>query len=163
MKLVFLVFSLLIFASCGQTSGDSSVNSTFREICNLNVTDDSCAVDTVDDRYGIDLLEAAIEVPIKIQNDEIIFLDNKSFLSTGARIKCGITVNNGEVYRFTFKADKLTIKTKSEIYEMDKISEGNDLNGTWVSKESKDLGVFVIRTLAIINSSRAVIRKSCES
>lgn len=163
MKLITLFFVILLSASCGmEKKTDALSSSKSGSVCNLNGKSVPCATIKGADGEGIDLLETLIEVPVNIQNSEIIFLDNKSSFSSGRRISCETKVNKGEVYRFTMRGNRLLVETSEGSYEMERLSEGEDLNSSWMWKGYVDEGTHLIRKMTVINNERAILRTYCE-
>jgi hypothetical protein len=169
MKLVSLLFILLLSVSCGQKSsggGGGEGGTSKREAeagggCNLNGEMVDCKTLQGPDGLGIDLLEAMIDVPIKVDSSEITFLADKSSLANGRRINCEIKVKNGEVYRYVLRDDVLTLMTERGTIDMKRLS-GSGLNGTWKWKGYVDRGTYVIRHLTLIGNNKAVLRNTCE-
>lgn len=161
MRCIFLLFILLLSVSCGQNEGSSKKKSA-QEECGLNGNLISCASLRGADGEGIDLLEAMIDVPIKIENTDITFLKDKSAVSTGRRINCRVAVSEGEVYRFALRGGKLLLMTKEGSFEMEKLSDGEGIIGNWMWKGYVDQGTHLIRNLTILGNERMIIRSSCE-
>ena len=72
MRLVPFVFVMLLLVSCGQ-DGQSSSSSNRRGICDLNGSSVECSAIEGADGLGIDLLNAIIDVPVKIHDSDITF------------------------------------------------------------------------------------------
>lgn len=162
MKLVSLITLLVLSISCGNDRGGSSSGKAGNGICNLNGRSIACESIQGADGLGIDLLEAMIDVPIKVENADITFLADKSATSTGRRINCKVSVKNGEIYRFALRGAGLLLMTPEGSYEMTKLNDGEGLNGTWTWNGYIDQGTHVIRNLTIIGGTRAVMRTHCE-
>lgn len=163
MRLVSLLAILILSISCGKDGGggSSSSDSTRRGLCDLNGSAVSCESIQGADGQGIDLLETAIDVPIKIEGTDITFMADKSSVATGRRINCNTAVKKGEVYRFALRGDRLLVMTGEGSYEMQRISDGEGVNGAWTWKGYVEQGKHVIRNLTIIGN-RAILRTSCE-
>lgn len=162
MKLVSLMFILLLSVSCGQDGGGSKSSASKEEGCSLNGSFVSCESIRGADGLGIDLLEAMIDVPVKVENSEITFLADKSAMSNGRRINCKVSVKNGEMYRFALRGDKLLVMTGEGSYEMERLSDGSGIGGTWSWKGYVDEGTHIIRNLTVIGNNRVILRNSCE-
>lgn len=164
MRLVTLFAILILSVSCGKDGGGSSSSSTTsrRGLCDLNGSDVACETIQGADGEGIDLLESAIDVPVKIQGSDITFMSDKSSIATGRRINCKTAVKNGEVYRFALRGDKLLIMNSEGSYEMSRLSDGEGINGAWMWKGYIEQGTHVFKKLTIINDSRAILRTTCE-
>lgn len=165
MKLVPLLFIIALSVACGKQEGGGSGSSTKQEQqgrCDLNGRSVACESIRGADGLGIDLLEAMIDVPVKIQGAEITFLQDKSAVSTGRRINCKLAVKNGEMYRFALRGEKLLIMSPEGSYEMERLSGGPGVNGTWTWNGYIDQGTHLIRNMTILNSNRVIMRSSCE-
>ncbi len=162
MRIPFLFFVLLLLASCGRDGGGGASSSvTRRGLCDLNGRDVDCATIRGADGEGIDLLEAVIDVPVKVSNGEITFLADRASQTQGRRIDCRIAVRNGERYGFTVRGDALTLTTSDGALEMDRISDGEGLTGAWMWKGYVDQGTHIIRKLTVVED-RAILRTHCE-
>lgn len=161
MKLVSLLSLLVLFVSCGNDGGSGS-SSSKSSTCNLNGRSIACESIRGADGQGIDLLEAMIDVPVKVENSEITFLSDKSAMSNGRRINCKVSVKNGEIYRFALRGAGLLLMTSEGSYEMQKLSDGEGVNGAWSWNGYVDEGTHQIRNLTIIGGNRAILRTHCE-
>lgn len=161
MKLVSLLAILILSVSCGKDGGGSS-SSSKRGICELNGRAVQCEQINGADGLGVDLLETMVDVPVVIDGSEIRFTQDKTATSQGRRISCQTSVKNGEVYRFALRGDRLLIMTASGSYEMDKLSDGEGLIGTWKWKGYVDQGTHLIRQMSFLSNSRVILRTSCE-
>lgn len=163
MKLVSLLLISVLTVACGQQgSGGGSSSSDKEQGCSLNGRSVACESIRGADGLGIDLLEAMIDVPVKIEGAEMTFLQDKSAVSTGRRINCKLSVKDGEMYRFALRGERLMLMTPEGTYEMERLSGGPGVNGTWTWKGYIDQGTHLIRNLTVINSNRAIMRNSCE-
>lgn len=163
MKLVSLLLISVLTVACGQQGSSSGSSSSEKEQgCSLNGRSVACESIQGADGLGIDLLEAMIDVPIKIEGAEMTFLQDKSAVSTGRRINCKLSVKNGEMYRFALRGEKLMLMTPEGTYEMERLSGGPGVSGTWTWKGYVDQGTHLIRNLTVINNNRAIMRNSCE-
>jgi hypothetical protein len=162
MRLIFLLTSLHLFVSCGQDITGSSSRTPKDGYCDLNGTRVACETIQEGDGEGVDLLESVIEVPVKIDNSDITFLADKTDISVGRRINCKSSVKNGEVYRFALRDGKLLLMTGSGSYEMERLSDGEDINGAWMWRGYVDEGTHLIRSMTIVNNRLAILRTTCE-
>ncbi len=162
MKLVSLLLISILSVACGQQGGGGSSSSQKEDGCSLNGRSVACASIRGADGLGIDLLEAMIDVPVKIDGAEMTFLQDKSAVSNGRRIDCKVAVKNGEMYRFALRGERLLVMTSEGSYEMDRLSGGPGVNGTWTWKGYVDQGTHLIRNFTILNSNRVIMRNSCE-
>lgn len=163
MKLVSLIVVLAFTAACGKNvGGGSSSGNKSSDSCSLDGRAVACESIQGSDGLGIDLLDAMIDVPAKIQDSEITFLSDKSAAQTGRRINCRVGVKNGETYRFALRGDSLLLMTGEGSYEMQRLSSGDGLSGSWSWKGYIDQGTHVLKTMTIIGSSRVIMRTNCE-
>jgi hypothetical protein len=161
MKLVPFVLFIFILVSCGQDTKSSSSTGR-RGLCDLNGNSVDCSAIEGADGQGIDLLNAMIEVPVKIQDSDITFLADKTSSSTGRRITCKTSVRNGEVYRFALRGDGLILMTEQGTFEFTRISDGEGLQGAWTWKGYVDQGMHLIRNITFVENNRVIIRNHCE-
>lgn len=162
MKLVSLLFILVLSVACGQNGGGSSSSSKSGSSCSLNGRSVACESIRGADGLGIDLLEAMVDVPVKVENSEITFLSDKSAVSNGRRIDCRVSVKNGEMYRFALRGSRLLLMTPEGSYEMTRLSDGEGLSGSWSWKGYVDDGMHLIRNVTFIGNNRMIMRNSCE-
>jgi hypothetical protein len=163
MRLVSFFFILILSASCGQdNSGGGSSASSRRGLCDLNGSSVECETIRGADGEGIDLLESVIEVPVKIENSDITFQADRSASEAGRRINCKTAVKNGEVYRFALRGEKLLMMTGDGSFEMNRLSDGEGLTGTWIWKGYVDQGTHIIRNMTFLSSNRVIMRTTCE-
>lgn len=162
MRFVSLIFILILSVACGKDGGGGSSSSSKSGSCSLNGRSVACQSIQGADGLGVDLLDAMIDVPIKIQDAEITFLADKSAMSTGRRINCKTSVKNGEVYRFALRGSRLLLMTPSGSYEMDRLTDGSGIVGTWAWKGYEDQGTHVIRQMSFLSETRVIMRTNCE-
>lgn len=162
MKLVSLLCLLVLSISCGKDGGGGGSSSSKSGTCSLNGRAIACDSIRGADGNGIDLLEAMIDVPVKVENSEIKFLADKTATSTGRRINCKVSVKNGDIYRFALRGAGLLLMTPEGSYEMTKLSDGEGVNGAWTWNGYVDSGTHMIRNLTIIGGNRAILRTHCE-
>lgn len=160
----FSLFAVLILSlSCGKNdNGGTSTFSKTQGVCDLDGSNVACESIKGADGLGIDYLESAIDVPVKIQNSEITFLADKTSSSQGRRISCKLSVKNGEVYRFALKGDRLSLTTNEGSFDMERLSEGEGLGGAWLWKGYVEQGVHMIRSITFIGNDRMILRNNCE-
>lgn len=161
MKLVSLLAIIILSVSCGKDGGSSGPSSK-SGVCELNGRSVQCEQINGADGLGVDLLETMVDAPVVIDGSEIKFTQDKTAFSQGRRISCSTSVKNGEVYRFALRGSRLLIMTASGSYEMDKLSDGEGLIGTWMWKGYVDQGTHIIRQMSFLSNSRVILRTSCE-
>jgi hypothetical protein len=162
MRHIFLLALFILYVSCGQDKVATSSKTPKTGFCDLNGRSVACESIQEADGQGIDLLESVIEVPIKIENTDLTFLAEKSDISIGRRINCKSSVKNGEVYRFALREDRLLLMTGTGSYEMERLSDGEDINGAWMWKGYVEEGIHIIKSMAIVNNRLAIMRTTCE-
>lgn len=164
MKLVSLFLALAFVSACGKVGGGSSSSDgkQAQDSCSLDGRAVSCQSIEGSDGLGIDLLDSMIDVPAKIQESEITFLADKSAASTGRRINCRLGVKNGETYRYALRGNSLMLMTPEGTMNMERLSSGEGLSGSWSWKGYIDQGTHVLRTMTIVGGNRVIMRKSCE-
>jgi hypothetical protein len=147
--------------SCGQ-NGRSSSASNQKSLCDLNGSSVECSAIEGADGLGIDLLDAIIDVPIKVVDQDITFLTDKTASSVGRRITCKASVRNSEIYRFALRGEKLLLMTEQGSFEFDRISDGVGLSGAWTWKGYVDQGMHLRKNVTFIDNTRMVLRHHCE-
>lgn len=166
MKFVSLLTILILSAACGQNGGSGSSSSSGgpqrNDLCSLNGRSVACASLEAADGQGVDLLEAIVDVPVKIENAEMTFLADKSSGVKGRRISCAISVKSGDVYRFALRGDHMMLMTPEGTFDMTKTSDGPGILGAWYWKGYVEQGTHMIRQLSVLSNSRVILRTSCE-
>lgn len=163
MRLISLFFILILSAACGKESSTGGLGGgSDKGLCNLNGTTVSCGTMKTADGEGIDLLESLVDVPVRIQNSEIVFQGERANKNLGRRIECGITIKSGDSFKYVLNGNRLLITEGGSSYEMQRLNEGSTLNGTWVWKGYVDNGTHMIRQMTILENNRAILKYSCE-
>lgn len=157
---LFLIITLL-FSSCGKNPRTIKTDGNKRP-CVFNLLTNRCDPIQGNETSGVEILETVIEVPIKIQGEEIIFLENKSSFVIGKKINCELNVSKGEVYRFSINGNKLLIISQLGSNEFENQTAGENLVGHWVSKAYLDNGVLEIMQLYFLGKNKLILRKTCE-
>lgn len=163
MKLVSLLAVLILTIACGKDggSGGSSIGEKDGG-CSLNGRAVACETIQGADGLGVDLLETMIDVPVKITDSEISFQSDKSSTEQGRRISCKTAVKNGEIYRIALRGNRLLVMTGNGTFEMDRLTDGSSLLGTWAWKGYEDNGAHIIRQMSFLSESRVIMRTNCE-
>ena len=161
MRLVVLFVALALSVSCGKDGGNKSSLTEANGICSENDRSAGCLIQGADG-LGVDLLEAMIDVPVKIQDTQVTFLADRSSVSTGRRINCKTAVRNGEVYQVTLSGDRLLVVSSDGSYEFDRFNNSTGIDGTWVWKGYGDDGTHMIRQMSFLSNNRVIIRANCE-
>lgn len=162
MRFIFLTSLFLFFSSCGIKDPATKEPLSSRP-CMFNNLLNRCDPIQNGETTGVEILESVVDVPIKLKNQEIIFLSDKNSFAVGQKINCSISVKNEQIYRFTLKEDKLFIISSEGSFEFDKLSGGNDIYGQWVWRGRSNEGILELRQLSFLDNSKLIIRKTCES
>lgn len=160
MKFFIFIFFLFTIISCG--NNHSKVSSSDEGICQINNRSIPCDSIQTSDGLGTDLLESMIVVPIKIQDNDIFFLTDKSALSYGRKINCETKVREGEIYRFALRTEGLILMTENGTFNFERLSGEDGLFGAWMWKGIIDDGSHMIRVISFLDSDRVIIRTICE-
>ena len=163
MKLVSLLVLLTLSISCGKDGGGGSSSSKSGSgTCSLNGRSVACESIQGADGLGIDLLESMIDVPVKIDGAEMMFMADKSAVSTGRRITCKTAVKNGEVYRFALRGSRLLVMTAEGSYEMERLTDGEGIVGTWAWDGYIDQGTRLTKQMSFLSQTRVILKTNCE-
>ncbi|MGE3611591.1 MAG: hypothetical protein AB7I27_18515 [Bacteriovoracaceae bacterium] len=161
MRPLFVLMIAVLAISCGNPSR-SKPNSIVGRQCQLNEQLVPCeTMNETTDGLGIDLLDVQVEVPIKIANSQITFLDTKFDSATGRRISCKAEAKAGDIYQYNLDGDQLGVQTNSGQLTFTR-SSGTGVNGNWVWSGNIDNGTHVIKQLIIIAENRAILKTHCE-
>lgn len=151
MRFLLLTFLSVLVVSCGQ-GGSSSNSSGERQ----------------DEEFSVvlgetDLLDVAVDVPVEITRDSIVFKQSASRTDSGKHSNCSVTVNSGEAYTYSVNGSSMTVKTPAgERLSFVRKSGSDGINGSWFG-ESFNGKQMIHRRLSILGDSRMVLRTSCES
>jgi hypothetical protein len=163
---MFRIFVLLctgmICFSCGKSGVVSQNTRSLEESCDVNGNLLSCETVEGGEGSGVDILEAVIDVKVKTNETEIIFLEDKRFQSFGERITCEVSVRAGEVYQYNLSENKLWVKISNESLEWERLNDGDGLNGTWIWRGILPQGTIVRRSLSIVGTNQVIMRTNCE-
>lgn len=162
MKLVSLLALLVLTVACGKDSGSNGSQMAQEESCSLNGRAVACASIQGADGQGIDLLESMVDVNVRVTDSEIQFLNAKTASSQGRRINCKTEVKNGESYRYSLSGNTLRVMTSKGTYNMERLTDGSSIVGTWAWRGHEDNGILYIRQISFLNETRAILRTSCE-
>ena len=155
MRFLLIAFLSTLVVSCGQ-SGSSSKSGTSE--------DDRQNEEYVTDVREVDLLDVAMDVPVEISGNKIIFKQSVADSASGVRSSCNVSVTSGEAYSYSVDGSKLTLKTSSgEKMNLTRVSgSGNSIVGSWTGKTYKG-DQLVLRRVTFVSESRLVMRTHCES
>lgn len=177
MRLTGLLFILLLVAACGQNgsrtdapqrqtdSGWGEWDSQGTGKCQMSDgTQVGCETLRGADGLGVDLLDTMVDVPIEVNNAEIIFGASKVSFKDGRRIDCKTEVRSGEVYSYSLNGSNLHIRTEDGVsINMKRLNEtGSGLIGAWAWRGYAADGSHTIKQLTIVNENRAILQTHCE-
>jgi hypothetical protein len=150
MRFLFLA-SLLVMVSCGQNSSSKGGNQG--ELSNEEY---------VTDIREVDLLDVAMDVPVEVTGNKIIFKGSASNSENGIRSTCALSVASGDAYDFSLSGGALMIRTpKGERMNFVRVSGQSGIIGSWASKAY--LGEqLIMRRLTFVRENRMVMRTHCE-
>ena len=154
MKILSLMLILGLMVSCGNDSsgGGSSKTRQAQEESSDNITADG---------LGIDLLDTTVDVPAKVSAQEITFLETESSVEEGRRISCKTSVTSGEAYPYSLSGNSLSLKTPEGTFSMERLTDGNDIIGSWSWKGMKN-GHSMIKILSVVSEDRVILKTHCE-
>lgn len=153
----FLLLALLsVVVSCGQDSSSSKSSGG-------SDNEDRQNEEYVTDVREVDLLDIAVDVPVEISGNKIVFKQSVADSATGVRSSCNMSVTSGEAYTFTVKDNSMVLKTAAgEKMSFRRVSGGNGIIGSWTSKAFKG-EQLVMRRITFVSNNRMVMRTHCES
>jgi hypothetical protein len=118
----------------------------------------------ITDVREVDLLDVAMDVPIEVSGNKIIFKQSVSDSSNGVASTCSIGVTTGETYDFSVNGSSMMIKTSTgKKMTFTRVSgEGNDLVGSWSGKFQEG-PMFVMKRMTFVSQDRLIMRTHCET
>lgn len=154
MRFLLIAFLSTLVVSCGQNGSSSKSGSN----------DDRQNEEYVTDVREVDLLDVAMDVPVEISGNRIIFKQSVADAATGVRSTCNVSVTSGEAYTFSVDGSNLTLRTPSgEKMSLKRVSgSGNSIVGSWSGKSYKG-DQLVMRRVTFVSENRLVMRTHCES
>ena len=156
MRFLLLTF-LAVLVSCGQ-GGSSSKSSDGGE------REQRQNEEYVTDVREVDLLDVAMDVPVEISGNKIIFKQAVADSANGVRSSCSVGVAVGEAYDFSVSGSTLTIRTPAgEKMSLKRVSGNNgSIVGSWTGKVQNG-DQLVLRRMTFVSENRLVMRTHCES
>jgi hypothetical protein len=153
MRFLLLAF-LSVLVSCGQ-SGSSKSGSGSDEPQNQEY---------ITDVREVDLLDVAMDVPVEITGNRIIFKETMADSANGLRSTCNMGVTTGEAYIYVVSGAAMTIKTRAgQRMSFKRVSgSGNSILGSWSGKTYEG-NKLVMRRMTFVSSDRLIMRTHCES
>lgn len=153
MRFLLLTF-LSVLMSCGQ-SGSSKKSVGAEKPQNQEY---------ITDVREVDLLDVAMDVPVEISGNRIIFKESIADSANGVRSSCSVGVTTGEAYSFTVNGDAMVIQTSAGVrINFTRVSgDGDSILGSWTGK-SYEGSQLVMRRMSFVSSDRLIMRTHCES
>lgn len=153
MRFLLLTF-LAVLVSCGQGSSSSKNGGSEQRQNEEYVTE----------VREVDLLDVAMDVPVEISGNKIIFKQAATDSANGVRSSCSVGVASGEAYDFSVSGSTLSIRTASgERMNLQRVSGDNgSIVGSWTGK-SYNGEQLVMRRMTFVSENRLVMRTHCES
>lgn len=161
MRFLLVVLFSTALISCGKNGGGSSSSGPQAQKCEIDGRSVSC--DSIYDGLGVDILDASIDVPATITSSTMTFPQARSAKSDGRRISCGVSVNAGDVYRYSVNGDTLYLDTPAMNLTMTRVSGSDGVVGTWKWSGIVDGATLQHRLLTVVkNLSHVVMKTTCE-
>ena len=153
MRFLLLAF-LSVLVSCGQNGSSKSSGGS----------DEPQNQEYITDVREVDLLDVAMDVPVEISGNRIIFRETMTDSANGLRSTCSMGVTTGEAYTFVVSGAAMTIQTPSGLkMSFERVSgAGDSIIGSWSGK-SYEGTKLVMRRMTFVSSDRLVMRTHCES
>lgn len=164
MRFLLSILLLTAVVSCGKNggSGSGSGAGSDPELQQCEVNGETVSCDSIYDGLGVDILDASIDVPATISSTAITFTQSRSVNSQGRRINCSLSVNSGDVYRYTVNGDELLLDTPNGNIEMKRVY-GSGVVGKWRWRGIVDGATFQTRILTVTkNMNRVFMKTTCE-
>jgi hypothetical protein len=151
MRFLLLTF-LSVLVSCGQGSSSK------------NATPDVQNQEYITEVRQVDLLDVAMDVPVEVSGNKIIFKESFSESTNGVSTTCSLGVTSGESYDFQISGTSMLIKTSSgKKMTFRRVSGvGDSIVGSWTGR-AKEGNQLVLRRMTFVSQDRLVMRTHCES
>lgn len=169
MRFLLLAFSLVLI-SCGQSTSSKKIGVDLPQ-AQENPTNPNSPGNTqnptpeyMTNVTEVDLLDVAMDVPIEIIDNRIIFKETIADSANGIRSSCAVGVTTGDAYSFILNGASLIIQTTSgQKISFNRVSGGEEtIVGSWSSK-SYEGPQLVMRRMTFVSQDRLVMRTHCES
>lgn len=156
MRFLLLTF-LSVLVSCGQGGSSSKSNGGGGNERPQNQ-------EYITDVREVDLLDVAMDVPVEINSNQIIFKQTTTDAANGVRSTCSVGVTTGEAYGYQVRGASLVISTPAgQKLTFTRVSgEGSSIVGSWSGK-SYEGSQLVMRRMTFVSSNRLIMRTHCES
>lgn len=157
MRFLLLTF-LSVLVSCGQDS--SSSNSKQNQEDNGN---NPTLTEYATDVKQVDLLDVAMDVPVEISGNKIIFKQSMTNSANGLQgTTCSVGVTAGETYSYQINGKTMDLVTSTGRMTFERVSgEGNNIVGSWRGKSTSG-SQLILRRITFLTENRLVMRTHCE-
>jgi hypothetical protein len=162
MRFLLTVFILSALVACGKNGGGGSASSVpQRDQCQVDGHVVSC--DSIYDGLGVDILDAQVDVPATVSDSAITFNQARTSDQQGRRIGCKVSVNAGDVYRYTVNGNILYLDTPTGNMQMKLVHGEGGVVGTWKWTGIVDGATFQTRVLTVLKArNRVIMKTTCE-
>lgn len=151
MRIIFLISVLMLVASCGKDSSSSGGG----------IRQSQEVPDLMWDGLGKEFKEAVVSVPASVSESQVVFGRAASNVEQGDRVKCAVSVNEGETYHMSLKGNTLYLQTNNGNYTMTKVNTLSGYYGTYSTVIRTNTNERIELLLAL-QPNHAVVRKKCE-
>ena len=158
MRFLLLTF-LSVLVSCGQDSS-SSKNSRQNQDDDRNRPE---LTEYATDVKHTDLLDVAMDVPVEISGNKIIFKQTAQKKENGLHSSCKINVASGEAYSFQLNGSTMNLvdSTGQQMSFKRDSGDGSSIVGSWTGTSYAGSQMF-IKKMTFISENRLVMRTHCE-
>lgn len=164
MRFLLLTFLSVLVVSCsdsGSSAGSKNPLTPTRQP-QENVPAVEVGVDEVNE---IDLLDVAMDVPVQISGNQIIFKQSVANMANGvnAGSTCNFAVAAGEIYNYQLDGSTLSLRKPSgENLVFSRVS-GNEASivGSWTGKTTVG-NQLRLQRMTFLGENRVVVRTHCE-
>jgi len=162
MRFLLLVF-LSVLVSCNPSTSSSKKSDPDRPD-RPNRPSKPQLQEYVTEVREVDLLDIAMDVPVEVTGNKIIFKESSANSANGVRSTCNMGVTAGEAYNFQVTGSSLVIKTSAgQKLNFQRVSgDGDSIVGSWSGKfyEGSQL---VMKRMTFVSQDRLIMRTHCES
>ena len=164
MRFLLMILLLTAVVSCGKNGGGGSGASVLPEAQQCEVNGEVVSCDSIYDGLGVDILDASIDVTANVSDSAITFTQARTVKSQGRRIDCSVSVNAGDVYRFSVNGDVLYLDTPTGNITMKRVHHnGGGIAGTWKWSGIVDGATFQTRLMTVTKTlNRVIMKTNCE-
>ncbi len=159
MRFLLLTF-LSVLVSCGQ---DSSSSKKQNEEDNGNGNRPTTLTEYATDVKQVDLLDVAMDVPVEVSGNRIIFKQSMANSANGLQgTTCSVGVTSGEEYTYQVNGANMDLVANGQKMTFKRVSgQGNSIVGSWTGKTNSG-SQLILRRLTFLSENRLVMRTHCE-